>query len=108
MPKHLSLFKYSAEGAKGFLKEKAAAREVAARKAIESVGGKIETFFWVGTGEYTGIAISEFPDTASVAAFHAMVDASGAFSKFESIELLTASEIDRALGKSMAYRAPGA
>jgi uncharacterized protein with GYD domain len=107
MPKYLSLFKYSPEGARGFLKEKAAAREVAAGKAIESVGGKIETFYWVGTGEYTGMAISELPDTASAAAFHALVDSSGAFSTFQSIELLTASEIDRALGKSMAYRPPG-
>jgi uncharacterized protein with GYD domain len=65
MPRYLSLFKYSAEGAKGFLKEKAAAREAAAKKAIESVGGKLETFYWVGSGEYTGIAISELPDAAS-------------------------------------------
>jgi uncharacterized protein with GYD domain len=108
MPKYLSLFKYSTEGAKGFLKEKATAREIAARKAIESVGGKIEIFYWVGTGEFTGIAISELPDAASGAAFIAMVDSSGAFSKFQSIELLTASEFDRALGNSMTYRPPGA
>jgi uncharacterized protein with GYD domain len=89
------------------LKEKAAAREAAARKAYESVGGKIEVFYWVGSGEYTGIAIGEMPDAASAAAFTALVDSSGAFAEFRSIELLTASEIDRALGKSMAYRAPG-
>ena len=107
MPRYLSLFKYSAEGAKGFLKEKATARETAARKAAESVGGKIETFYWVGTGEYTGIVISELPDAASGAALIAMVASTGAFSEFKSIELLTANEIDRALGKSMAYRPPG-
>ena len=108
MPRYLSLFKYSTEGAKGFLKEKAAAREAAAKKAIESSGGKLELFNWVASGEYTGIAIAEFLDAASGAAFVAMIDASGAFSEFRSIELLTASEIDRALGKSMAYRPPGA
>jgi uncharacterized protein with GYD domain len=108
MPRYLSLFKYSTEGAKGFLKEKAAAREGAAKKAIESVGGKLEIFYWVGSGEYTGVAISELPDAASGAAFLALVDASGAFSRFNNIELLTASEVDRALGKSMAYRPPGA
>lgn len=45
MPRYLSLFKYSAEGAKGFLREKTTAREAAAKKAIESVGGKLETFY---------------------------------------------------------------
>ena len=89
------------------LKEKAVAREAAARKGIESVGGKLESFYWVGSGEYTGVAISELPDTASGAAFGALVNSTGAFSEFKSIELLSAAEIDRALGKSMTYRPPG-
>jgi uncharacterized protein with GYD domain len=107
MPRFLSLFKYSQEGARGFLKEKAAGREVAAKKAIESVGGKLETFYWTGSGEYTGMAISDLPDAASGAAFVALVGASGAFAEFKTIELLTGSEVDRALGKSMVYRPPG-
>jgi uncharacterized protein with GYD domain len=40
MPKYLALFKYSEEGAKGFMREKAAAREAAGKKAYESIGGK--------------------------------------------------------------------
>ncbi len=46
MPKYLGLFKYNTEGARGLLKEKASAREAAARKAFESAGGKIEAFYW--------------------------------------------------------------
>lgn len=70
MPRYLTLFKYSAEGSKGFLKEKAAGREVMIRKAIESVGGKIESIYWAGSGgDFSGIAISELPDTATGAAF---------------------------------------
>jgi uncharacterized protein with GYD domain len=107
MPRYLSLFKYSAEGNKGFLKEKAAGREAAAKKAIESVGGKLELFNWVASGEYTGIAIAEMPNAAAGAAFVAMVSSTGAFSEFRSIELLSASEIDNALAKSMTYRPPG-
>jgi uncharacterized protein with GYD domain len=108
MPKYLSLFKYSAEGTKGFLKEKAAAREAASRKAFESVGGKVEMFYWGATGEYTGITIAELPDAATAAALMALVSSTGAFSEFRSIELLSASEMDRALGKSMTFRPPGA
>lgn len=108
MPKYLTLFKYSAEGTKGFLKEKAAAgREAVIRKAVESVGGKVELIYWTSAGEYSGIAISELPDSATGAAFAAMVTSTGSFSEFKAIELLTASEIDRALGKSMTYRPPG-
>ncbi len=107
MPRYLSLFKYSTEGHKGFLKEKAAAREAAAKKAFESVGGKLEAVYWAATGEYTGIVIAELPDAASGAALNALVNSTGAFSEFRSIELLTPSEIDRALGKSMTYRPPG-
>jgi uncharacterized protein with GYD domain len=108
MPRYLSLFKYSSDGAKGFLKEKAAAREVASGKAFESVGGKLEAFFSVSSGEYTGIAIAELPDAASGVALLALVNSSGAFSEFKIIELLTAREVDRALGKSMVFRPPGA
>jgi uncharacterized protein with GYD domain len=108
MPRYLSLFKYSTEGTKGFLKEKASGREAAIRKAIESAGAKLELVYWVGTGEYTGIAISDFPDAATAAAFIAMVESTGSFSEFRGIELLTASEFDRALTKSVSYRPPGA
>ncbi len=69
MPRYLSLFKCSAEGTKGFLKEKAAGREAVIRRAVESIGGKIESLYRSGSGEYTGIAISEMPDAATEAAF---------------------------------------
>jgi hypothetical protein len=35
MPRYLSLFKYTPEGRKGFMKEKAAAREAALKLTIE-------------------------------------------------------------------------
>ena len=40
MPKYLLLFKYSSEGAKGFLKEKAAPREAEIRKTFARYGWK--------------------------------------------------------------------
>jgi uncharacterized protein with GYD domain len=107
MPRYLNMFKYSPEGAKGFLKEKAAGREAALKKAIESAGGKLEAVYWVATGEYSGIAIFEAPDAATVAAVGALVMSTGVALETRVIELLTASEMDRALGKSMAYRPPG-
>jgi uncharacterized protein with GYD domain len=107
MPKYLALFKYSEQGAKGLMKEKAAAREAAGRRAYESVGGKLEAIYWVPTGEYTGVEIVELPDAAAAAALTALAFSTGAFSEYRSIELLTTSEVDEALGKPMAYRPPG-
>jgi len=107
MPRYLVLLAYSAEGMKGFLKEKAAAREAAGRKAAESVGGKSEAWYWTATGEYNVASIGEFPDAATANALGTLLISSGAISKFNIMELLTTSEIDRALGKSIAYRPPG-
>jgi uncharacterized protein with GYD domain len=107
MPRYLGLFKYSAEGNKGFLKDMAAGREAATRQALESVGGKLEAMYWMVSGEYSGIGIWELPDAASGAALSALTASTGAFSEVKSIELLTASEMDAALSKSMTYRAPG-
>jgi uncharacterized protein with GYD domain len=107
MPKYVNIFKYTPEGAKGFLKEKAAGREAALKKAIESAGGKLESLFWVATGEYSGIAIFESPDVATLAALGTLVMSTGVVSETRVMELLTTSELDHALGKSVTYRPPG-
>jgi len=106
MPKYLALFKYNEQGAKGLLKEKAAAREAAGRRAYESVGGKSEAIYWVPTGEYSGIEIVELLDAATAGAIAALVYSTGAFAEYRLIQLLTSSEIDGALGRPVAYRPP--
>ena len=58
--------------------------------------------------DYSGVTIAEFPDASTYTAVFALVKATGAFSEIKAVELLTASEIDRGLGKSVTYRAPGA
>ena len=55
-----------------------------------------------------GVTITEFPDAGTYTAVVSLVEATGAFSEIKAIELLTASEIDRGLGKTLTYRAPGA
>jgi hypothetical protein len=50
----------------------------------------------------------EFPDAGSCAAVFGLIEATGMFSEIKIIELLTASEIDHGLAKSVTYRAPGA
>jgi uncharacterized protein with GYD domain len=108
MPRCLGLFKYSHEGAKGFMKEKAEAREAEVRKIYEGIGGKVEAMYWAVGGEHTGVVIAELPDAATGAAFGMVLDASGALDAIKTIEMLTSSELDRALAKTITYRPPGA
>jgi uncharacterized protein with GYD domain len=107
MPKYLGLFKYSPEAAKGLLKEKAAAREAEVRKFYEGIGGKVEAVYWAASGEYTGAVVAELPDAATGAAFALVLGASGALDAVTSMEVLTSSELDQALAKTITYRPPG-
>jgi uncharacterized protein with GYD domain len=108
MPKYLTFFKYSAEGHKGLLKDKASGRLASVTKAVESLGGRLHSFDWVTSGEYTGCAIWDFPDSATLTSFLSVVESSGMFAATKSFELLGAAEMDRALGKTVTYRPPGA
>ena len=105
MPRYLALFKYSEAGAKGLMKEKAAAREAAGKRAYESVGGTSEALYWIPNGEYHGDYC--LASAATAGAVSALAYSTGAFSEYRTIELLTTSEFDAALEKPFAYRPPG-
>ncbi|MET0773579.1 MAG: GYD domain-containing protein [Candidatus Limnocylindrales bacterium] len=84
-------------------------RREAARRYIESVGGKLHGF-WYALGEYDGYNLWEAPDTVSMAAVAIAISSGGALSKLETTQLLTVEETLEALGrvKSVGYRQPGA
>jgi len=46
------------------LKEKVTVRETLARKAIESVGGRVESIYFTASAEYHLAMIAEYPDAA--------------------------------------------
>ena len=84
-------------------------RRIAARKYIESVGGKLNGF-WYAFGEYDGYCLWEAPDNVSMAAVGFAISGGGALSKFETTVLLTVEETLNALRRapSIGYRPPGA
>ena len=84
-------------------------RRAAARKYIESVGGKLHGF-WYAFGEYDAYNIWEAPDNVSMAAVAIAITGGGALSKFETIPLLTVEETVEALrrAQTVGYRPPGA
>jgi uncharacterized protein with GYD domain len=97
---------YSTDGARGLLKEGGTARRAAVQKVVESMGGKVEAFYFA-YGDADAYVITDLPDVATAAALSLTVSASGAV-RLSTIPLITAEEIDAASKKSVAYRAPGA
>jgi uncharacterized protein with GYD domain len=63
---------------------------------VKSFGGTLHHYFFA-FGDYDGVAICEFPNSASVAACSMTAAATGAFARFETTVLLTAQEAETAL-----------
>jgi uncharacterized protein with GYD domain len=105
MPKYLFEAKYTAEGAKGIIKEGAGARRAAIEKAAASVGGKLECFYFA-FGDVDAYVIADLPDNAAAAAMALTVGASGKAST-KTVVLLTIDDADAATKKAVSYRPPG-
>ena len=105
MPRYLLQANYVGEGIKGLLKEGGTSRQSAAEKAIKSVGGTMEAFYFA-FGDTDAYVVAEVPDQVSMAALALTISASGAVATKTTV-LMTAEEIDAAAKKTPAYRAPG-
>lgn len=105
MPKYLVQANYVGDGLKGLLKEGGSSRRDAIDKLFESVGGKVEAFYYA-FGDTDVFVIADAPDNVSAAALSLAVNASGAVAA-EVTVLLTAEEVDAAVKKTPGYRAPG-
>ncbi|MGD9881194.1 GYD domain-containing protein [Reyranella sp.] len=105
MAKYLMQASFTSEGLKGLQKDKASGRRDAIAKALESVGGRLEALYFT-LGEYDDVLIIEAPNLESIAAFCVQVNASGVL-RTRTTALLSVEEADRALAKTVAYRAPG-
>jgi uncharacterized protein with GYD domain len=105
MPKYLMEVSYTAEGAKGLLKDGGTKRRAAAKALVESVGGTLETMYYA-FGSTDVVVISDMPDATAAAAASIALAASGGVTT-RSTMLLTPEEIDTAVKKSTSYTAPG-
>ena len=105
MPKYMLQVSYTAEGAKGLLKDGGSKRRQAAEGLVKSVGGKLEAFYFA-FGASDAFVIVDLPDNASVAAASITLAASGAATGKTTV-LITPEEMDQAAKKSIKYRAPG-
>jgi uncharacterized protein with GYD domain len=106
MAKYLVQAAYSAEGLKGLQKDKASGRRQAVTRAVEGLGGKVDAMYFA-LGEHDVLLIVDMPDVLSGAALALRVSATGLV-RTKTTSLLTIEEADRALAKTVDYRAPGA
>jgi uncharacterized protein with GYD domain len=105
MAKFMYLCSYSPDGLKGLLKDKASGRRQAIQQVAEAVGGKLDAVYF-GLGDHDAYVIVDVPDVATATALAVNVSATGLVHT-KTVQLLTVEETDRALSKSIAYRAPG-
>jgi len=105
MPKYLFQATYTADGIKGLEKDKAQGRKAALAKAIESVGGKLEAFYYA-FGEHDWVLLADLPDNASATAFSFAVSGSGLL-RTTTTPLVSVEETDRAIQRKASFQAPG-
>lgn len=105
MRKYLFHGKYTPEGYKGLLQEGGSVRIDVAKKALGSVGGSLEAFYY-SCSEEDFFIIVNLPDYVSAMAVTLAGNASGTFT-IRATELLTPEETDQAVKKSVDFRPPG-
>lgn len=104
MAKFLVQATYTTDGLRGLQKEKASGRQDAVRRAVETLGGKVESMYF-SLGDYDVILIIDVPDVIAGTALAVAVSASGLV-RTRTTPLLSIEEADRALSKVVEYRAP--
>jgi uncharacterized protein with GYD domain len=105
MAKFLIQGTYTAEGAKGLIKEGGSSRRAAVKAAVEGLGGQLESFYYT-LGADDVISVCEVPDMISGLALSLAVNASGAV-RLSTTPLLSVEDMDAACKKAVSYRPAG-
>lgn len=106
MAKYLFIGSYTAEGARGLLKDGGSGRRKVAEEVVRSLGGTVEAnYFGFGSDDF--YLLADLPDHAAAAALSLTVGSSGAVS-VRTVVLMTPEEVDAATQRSVPYRPPGA
>ena len=99
MPKYLVQGSYTADGAKGLLKDGGSKRRAAVEEMAKSYGGKVEAYYYA-LGDSDVFVIIDGPDNVTAVAASLAVNAVGAV-RLKTTPLLTAEEMDQAAKKGV-------
>ena len=105
MAKFLIQGSYTADGTKGLIKEGGSGRKAAVQKAVEGLGGKLESMYYT-FGADDVVVICDMPDSTTGLALSLAVNASGAV-RISTAPLLSVEEVDAACKKAVSYRPAG-
>jgi uncharacterized protein with GYD domain len=105
MAKFLVKASYSSPGVRGVLEDGGTARQKAVTDMIESLGGKVEAFYFA-FGDVDTYTIIDMPDNVSALAMSLAVAARG-LATTDLIALVTPAELDAAVKMTPTYDAPG-
>ena len=106
MAKYLIKAAYSADGLKGVIKQGGTSRVKAVERAVAGVGGSLESFYFAFGGDDVYVIV-DVPDHAAAIAMAGAVGTSGAMSSYETVVLLSPSEVDQAMNVAVDYTPPG-
>ncbi|SDP54814.1 GYD domain-containing protein [Desulforhopalus singaporensis] len=106
MPKYLYQGSYTDKGLKGLMKDGGTKRVEVTRKAIESLGGKMEAYYYA-LGGTDFFIILETEDNVKAITGTMIANASGTV-KVSITALVTPEEVDRAVKQTMQWHPPGA
>jgi uncharacterized protein with GYD domain len=107
MAKYLIKASYTVDGLKGVMKDGGTARAKAVERALAGVGGSLDAFYFAFGGDDVYV-IADVPDHAAAMAMAATVGSSGAIGNYETVVLMSPSEVDQAMKLSVDYSPPGA
>ncbi len=105
MGKYLIRANYVGDGVAGLMSEGGSKRRDAARAAIESVGGTMDSMYYA-FGDTDVFGVCDFPDDASATALSLLINSSGSV-RVMLTPLMTPEDVDAAMAKSPDYRPPG-
>lgn len=105
MAKYLFEAHYTAAGAKGVAQEGGSGRRAAIAKMTESMGGKLEAFYYA-FGDVDAYVIADLPDSVAAAAVALAVNQGGG-ATVKTVVLIPAEDMDKAGKKAVDYRPPG-
>jgi uncharacterized protein with GYD domain len=107
MPKYAIMFHYR-PGAVRAMMDRPEDRAAIVAQAAESLGGKLEAYYWA-LGPFDGLIILDVPDGRAAASVQMVMAGTGAVDQIETHELFPAERLNDLLqrAKSVPYSPPG-
>jgi len=102
MPRYVTFFSYTSGAAQAMI-DRPTDRPAAARALVESLGGRLEAFYWM-TGEHDGFLIATYPDSISAAALSIAAGSTGALHGLATYEIFDGEAEARIVKAAQAAR----